>query len=59
MIEDVQLYIVGFQTSGAPDPTAGASINEQTTWFLDEKTLHNNIKKSLIKFCIPSPIVIR
>ncbi|XP_050525577.1 zinc finger SWIM domain-containing protein 8 homolog [Daktulosphaira vitifoliae] len=45
-------------TSGAPDPTAGASINEQTTWFLDEKTLHNNIKKSLIKFCVPSPLVI-
>jgi len=45
-------------TSGAPDPTAGASINEQTTWFLDEKTLHNNIQKSLIKFCVPSPLVI-
>ncbi|XP_050442654.1 zinc finger SWIM domain-containing protein 8 homolog isoform X2 [Adelges cooleyi] len=45
-------------TSGAPDPTAGASINEQTSWFLDEKTLHNNIKKSLIKFCVPSPLVI-
>ncbi|XP_025198718.1 zinc finger SWIM domain-containing protein 8-like [Melanaphis sacchari] len=45
-------------TSGAPDPTAGASVNEQTTWFLDEKTLHNNIKKSLIKFCVPSPLVI-
>ncbi|XP_014261902.1 zinc finger SWIM domain-containing protein 8-like [Cimex lectularius] len=42
---------------GAPDPTAGASVNEQTSWYLDEKTLHDNIKKILIKFCVPSPIV--
>lgn len=42
---------------GAPDPTAGASANEQTTWCLDEATLHDNIRKILIKFCVPSPIV--
>ncbi|XP_017107418.2 zinc finger SWIM domain-containing protein 8 homolog isoform X2 [Drosophila bipectinata] len=42
---------------GAPDPTAGASINDQTSWYLDEKTLHNNIKRILIKFCLPAPIV--
>lgn len=42
---------------GAPDPTAGASVNEQTSWYLDEKTLHDNIKKILIKFCVPAPIV--
>ncbi|XP_046667427.1 zinc finger SWIM domain-containing protein 8 homolog isoform X2 [Homalodisca vitripennis] len=42
---------------GAPDPTAGASANEQTSWYLDEKTLHDNIKKILIKFCVPAPIV--
>ncbi|XP_075215319.1 zinc finger SWIM domain-containing dorado [Lycorma delicatula] len=42
---------------GAPDPTAGASANEQTSWYLDEKTLHNNIKNILIKFCVPAPIV--
>ncbi|XP_063237726.1 zinc finger SWIM domain-containing protein 8 homolog isoform X2 [Bacillus rossius redtenbacheri] len=42
---------------GAPDPTAGASANDQTSWYLDEKTLHDNIKKILIKFCIPAPIV--
>ncbi|XP_035214833.1 zinc finger SWIM domain-containing protein 8-like isoform X3 [Stegodyphus dumicola] len=42
---------------GAPDPTAGASINEQTTWCLDGSTLHDNIRKILIKLCVPSPIV--
>uniref|UniRef100_T1J7Q0 ZSWIM8 TPR repeats domain-containing protein n=1 Tax=Strigamia maritima TaxID=126957 RepID=T1J7Q0_STRMM len=42
---------------GAPDPTAGASASEQTTWCLDEATLHENIRKILIKFCVPSPIV--
>ncbi|CAG9559710.1 unnamed protein product [Danaus chrysippus] len=44
-------------TCGAPDPTAGASAYEYTSWFLDEKTLHNNIKKILVKFCVPAPIV--
>ncbi|XP_058063345.1 zinc finger SWIM domain-containing protein 8 homolog [Anopheles bellator] len=42
---------------GAPDPTAGASVNDQTNWYLDEKTLHDNIKKILIKFCLPTPMV--
>ncbi|XP_043461539.1 zinc finger SWIM domain-containing protein 8 homolog isoform X1 [Leptopilina heterotoma] len=42
---------------GAPDPTAGASAHDQTSWYLDEKTLHDNIKKILIKFCVPAPIV--
>jgi len=47
------------QVCGAPDPTAGASANDQTSWYLDEKTLHDNIKKILIKFCVPAPIVFR
>lgn len=42
---------------GAPDPTAGASVNDQTNWYLDEKTLHDNIKKILTKFCLPTPMV--
>uniref|UniRef100_A0A1I8MWL1 SWIM-type domain-containing protein n=1 Tax=Musca domestica TaxID=7370 RepID=A0A1I8MWL1_MUSDO len=42
---------------GAPDPTAGASINDQTNWYLDEKTLHENIKRILIKFVMPAPMV--
>lgn len=46
-------------TCGAPDPTAGASAYEYTSWFLDEKTLHNNINKILVKFCVPAPIVFR
>ncbi|XP_048478833.1 zinc finger SWIM domain-containing protein 8 homolog isoform X3 [Plutella xylostella] len=44
-------------TCGAPDPTAGASAYEYTSWFLDDKTLHNNINKILVKFCVPAPIV--
>ena len=44
-------------TCGAPDPTAGASAHEETTWCLDEVQLHENIRKILIKFCMPSPIV--
>nr|XP_031845470.1 zinc finger SWIM domain-containing protein 8 isoform X2 [Nomia melanderi] len=42
---------------GAPDPTAGPSAHDQTSWYLDEKTLHDNIQKILIKFCVPAPIV--
>ena len=41
------------------DPTAGPSASEQTAWCLDELTLHENIKKTLIKFCVPSPTVFR
>ncbi|XP_041362777.1 zinc finger SWIM domain-containing protein 8-like isoform X3 [Gigantopelta aegis] len=43
---------------GAPDPTAGPPASEQTSWCLDEATLHDNIKKTLVKFCIPSPMVL-
>lgn len=42
---------------GAPDPTAGAPANEQTKWCLDEMQLHENIRKIVIKLCVPSPIV--
>lgn len=42
---------------GAPDPTAGASVNEQTKWCLDESQLHENIRKIVIKICMPSPMV--
>ncbi len=45
------------QVCGAPDPTAGASAQEQTKWCLDESQLHENIRKILIKLCVPSPIV--
>ena len=41
------------------DPTAGPSANEVTRWNLDEKTLHENIKKTLVKLCVPSPTVLR
>lgn len=44
-------------TCGAPDPTAGASAHEQTSWCLDESQLHENIHKILVKFCMPSPMV--
>ena len=45
--------------SGAPDPTAGGAASEQTSWCLDAKNLKDNIKKILIKFCVPAPIVFR
>ncbi|XP_033644058.1 zinc finger SWIM domain-containing protein 8-like [Asterias rubens] len=42
---------------GAPDPTAGPSASEQTRWFLDDAVMHENIKKTLIRFTGPTPIV--
>ena len=42
---------------GAPDPTAGPSAQDSSYWCLDEPALHDNIKKTLSKFCVPSPIV--
>uniref|UniRef100_A0A8D2PG41 Zinc finger SWIM-type containing 8 n=1 Tax=Zosterops lateralis melanops TaxID=1220523 RepID=A0A8D2PG41_ZOSLA len=42
---------------GAPDPTAGPSASDQSTWYLDESTLSDNIKKTLHKFCGPTPVV--
>nr|CAB3268068.1 zinc finger SWIM domain-containing protein 8 [Phallusia mammillata] len=43
--------------SGAPDPTAGPSMSDRSLWYLDESALNDNIKKTLVKFCGPSPIV--
>ena len=37
--------------SGAPDPTAGGSLGELSSWTLDAKNLRDNIKKILIKVC--------
>uniref|UniRef100_A0A8C2QB85 Zinc finger, SWIM-type containing 8 n=1 Tax=Cyprinus carpio TaxID=7962 RepID=A0A8C2QB85_CYPCA len=42
---------------GAPDPTSGPSASDQSTWYLDESTLSDNIKKTVHKFCGPSPVV--
>ena len=42
---------------GAPDPTAGASVSDQTSWCLDEGILHESIHKILVKLSQPSPIV--
>ncbi len=42
---------------GAPDPTAGPSASEQTRWFLDDAVMHENIKKTLIRFTGPTPTV--
>ena len=42
---------------GAPDPTAGGALNDTSSWCLDRKNLKDNIKKILIKFCVPAPIV--
>ena len=43
--------------NGAPDPTLGGVIEEQSSWCLDRRNLRDNIKKILIKFCVPAPIV--
>jgi hypothetical protein len=32
-------------------------VGEQTAWCFNENALHENIRKTLIKFCVPSPIV--
>ncbi|XP_015771685.1 PREDICTED: zinc finger SWIM domain-containing protein 8-like isoform X2 [Acropora digitifera] len=42
---------------GAPDPTAGPSEADYSKWCLDEASLHENIKRMLIRFCGPSPLV--
>ena len=42
---------------GAPDPTAGGNAGEISQFCLDDKNLNDNIKKILIKFCVPAPIV--
>lgn len=39
------------------DPTAGPSAAEDSKWCLDEGSLHENIKKLLVRFCGPSPLV--
>ena len=40
-----------------PDPTAGASIDAKHEWLLDSNLLTERIRKTLTKFCSPSPIV--
>ncbi|XP_071953686.1 zinc finger SWIM domain-containing protein 8-like isoform X2 [Antedon mediterranea] len=42
---------------GAPDPTAGPPATEPSQWFLDDSLLHENIKKTLLRFCGPGPLV--
>ena len=39
------------------DPTAGPSMLDKSLWYLDETGLNENIKKTLGKFCGPTPIV--
>jgi len=43
---------------GAPDPTAGASQNDISAWYLDEIILKENIHKTLLKFIVPTPNVV-
>ncbi|XP_033114204.1 zinc finger SWIM domain-containing protein 8-like isoform X2 [Anneissia japonica] len=42
---------------GAPDPTAGPPATESSQWYLDDSLLHENIKKTLLRFCGPGPLV--
>lgn len=41
----------------APDPTAGATINEQTSWCLDYTHLSMDIHRILLKQCTAQPTV--
>lgn len=41
----------------APDPTAGATINEQTNWCLDYSRLSLDIHRILLKQCTTQPTV--
>jgi len=41
----------------APDPTAGATINEQTSWCLDDTHLSMDIERILHQQCIAQPTV--
>lgn len=45
------------QNPAAPDPTAGATINEQTSWCLDDSHLSQDIRKILLKQCTAQPTV--
>lgn len=45
------------QNPAAPDPTAGATINEQTSWCLDDTHLSMDIQKILLKQCTAQPTV--
>ncbi|XP_065577642.1 zinc finger SWIM domain-containing protein 8 homolog isoform X2 [Artemia franciscana] len=44
-------------TRGAPDPTAGGLAGEASSWCMDTQMLVDNMRKILIKFCVPSPTV--
>ena len=41
------------------DPTAGPVGDTHAAWYMDQRILHENIKKTLVKFCVPSPVVYR
>lgn len=45
------------QNPAAPDPTAGATINEQTSWCLDDTHLSLDIQKILLKQCTAQPTI--
>ena len=45
------------QIDGGPDPTAGATVETNHEWLLDSTSLQERIKRTLTKFCSPSPIV--
>ena len=41
------------------DPTAGPEGDTHAAWYMDQRILHENIKKTLVRFCVPSPVVYR
>ncbi|EDO29443.1 predicted protein, partial [Nematostella vectensis] len=45
------------KVSGAPDPTAGPAEADPCRWWLDEKALHESVRKMLARFCGPGPLI--
>uniref|UniRef100_A0A915MH17 SWIM-type domain-containing protein n=1 Tax=Meloidogyne javanica TaxID=6303 RepID=A0A915MH17_MELJA len=45
------------QIQGAPDPTAGPTDDTPAVWCMDEKALHEEVRKTLINFMRPSAMV--
>ena len=39
------------------DPTAGPAATDHNKWCLDEKALRENVRKMLVRFCGPVPLV--
>lgn len=45
--------------NGAPDPTAGpSSASDRAMWYMNDRALRENVRKTMVKFCAPAPMVL-